>query len=348
MKLYSQNQMESIKINPLLDTLRLEKISDSEYFSQKYNGYISNSRLSLIDPSNEGTPEKFFQGLSKNGIYTDSIRLGSIVHGCALQPELFHLCDSVDLPTAKLGFVCEYLYNKYLEIPSIEAITKASDHIDYYKGKLTPNRILEVQNKYRDFWHQRVDFEASYTESKEVLYSSPKLRETAQNCLKALDSNSEIQKLLHPKNIFGEDLISENELAILLDVEVIIPDRPSFTLRLKAKLDNFTIDTFSNEICVNDIKTLGKIVSEFNTNFEKYHYYRELAIYSWLLSLCASKFYNMNNPKITSNCLVVSTIPQYYTKVYKVTKGDFNKGWQEFIYLLKLVAHYYDKGYRFS
>ena len=60
------------------------------------------------------------------------------------------------------------------------------------------------------------------------------------------------------------------------------------------------------------------------------------------------KFYNMNNPKITSNCLVVSTIPQYYTKVYKVTKGDFNKGWQEFMYLLKLVAYYYDKGYRFS
>ena len=340
--------LKEIKIIPLLDTLRLEKISDQEYFSESYNGYISNSRLSLIDPKNEGSPEKFFQGLGKNGIYSDSIRLGSMVHGCSLQPESFTICDDVDLPTAKLGFMCEYLYSKDREYPSNEDIIKASNHIDYYKGKMTENRINEVKNKYHDFWLQRVKFENSYFDSKEVLYGSQKIRETAHNCLRALDSNQKIQELLHPKDLLGNPIISENEQAILLDVEVIIPNSSPFVLRLKAKLDNYTIDIINNEICVNDIKTLGKIVSEFDVNFNKYHYYRELSIYCWLLSLCANKFYNMDNPTIKSNCLIVSTIPQYYTKVYEVTKKDFTKGWNEFMQLLKIVAYYYNKGYRFE
>ena len=52
--------MEDIKLIPLLDTLRLEKIDDSEYFSERYSGYISNSRLSKIDPNKGGSPEEFF------------------------------------------------------------------------------------------------------------------------------------------------------------------------------------------------------------------------------------------------------------------------------------------------
>ena len=55
--------MESkINFTPLLDTLRLEKIDDATYFSEQYSNYISNSRLSLINPSQGGSPEQFFRG----------------------------------------------------------------------------------------------------------------------------------------------------------------------------------------------------------------------------------------------------------------------------------------------
>ena len=56
----------------------------------------------------------------------------------------------------------------------------------------------------------------------------------------------------------------------------------------------------------------------------------------------------MNNCTVKSNCLVVSTIPSFYTKVYEVTKKDFYKGFEEFKYLLRLVAYYYNQGYRFG
>ena len=55
-------ELNDIKIVPLLDTLRLQKISDEVYFSEKYRNYVSNSRLGLINPQQDGSPEKFFEG----------------------------------------------------------------------------------------------------------------------------------------------------------------------------------------------------------------------------------------------------------------------------------------------
>ena len=54
----------------------------------------------------------------------------------------------------------------------------------------------------------------------------------------------------------------------------------------------------------------------------------------------------MEDCTIKSNCLVVSTIPDYYTKVYEVTKKDFIKGWEEFKNLLRLVAQYVSTDYK--
>ena len=70
--------LDSIKITPLLDTLRLEKIEDEEYFSKKYSNYISNSRLSLINPSQDNDPKAFFEGLSKHNKYSDALIFGRI------------------------------------------------------------------------------------------------------------------------------------------------------------------------------------------------------------------------------------------------------------------------------
>lgn len=71
--------LDSIKLTPILETLRLEKISDATYFSEKYSGYISNSRLGLLNPKQEGTPEKFFDGFKKQG-YVPAFELGKIFY----------------------------------------------------------------------------------------------------------------------------------------------------------------------------------------------------------------------------------------------------------------------------
>ncbi len=329
-----------------MDTLYLQKISDEVYFSEKYSNYISNSRLGLINPEQDNDPKAFFEGLSKHSKYSDALIFGSAVHELVLQPELFYLCFDVDRPTSKAGFMADELYNQFKgEDPTDEAIIAASDKIDYYKGKMNEKRISELRDKCENYWRTRAEYEKNLTESRTPIYLDPKSRERVQQCVHALSRNKKIQELLHPTGIL-ETPTSENELAILLDVKVEIPRYDPFILKLKAKLDNLTVDKETSTINVNDVKTIGKILSYFEDNFEKFHYHRELAIYSWLLSLCAKKFYGMDECTVKSNCLVVSTIPDYYTKVYEVTKKDLVKGWNEFKRLLTLVAGYVATEYK--
>lgn len=324
-----------IKLTPIIESLKLEKIPDSIYFSSGYSKYISNSRLGLMK---SGGPEAFFEGFKP--VYSDSLSLGSAVHEITLQSDLFTICEEVDKPTAKLGVLSDKIYDELQgEIPTSELICNVAAEIDYYHGLLTEKQIQNVLKKCMPYWLSRKQFETSYTDSRELIFLDKRTRETALNCITALKNNSHIQNILYPKNDFG-DIISENEQAILLDILVEIPElNANFILKLKSKLDNYIINPTDNEIQVNDIKTLGRILSEFSTNIERFGYNRELSFYSFLLSLVAKKYYNLDNPNIKGHYLVVSTIPQYYTKVVPMTKQMFKEGFDEFRNLLKQVAY---------
>lgn len=71
-------KLEEIKLEPLLDTLRLEKIDDNVYFTSPiYKNRISNSRLGLLNPNQDGSPEKFFAGFKQS--FNPSFALGKII-----------------------------------------------------------------------------------------------------------------------------------------------------------------------------------------------------------------------------------------------------------------------------
>lgn len=334
--------MKNIKITPILESLKLQKIDDETYFSEQYSNYVSNSRMGLIYDweTKTITPDRFFEGFKP--IYSTSLDVGNAVHGMILQPEAFNIVDSVDKPTGKMGAIVEKLFRFCIRRPATtEDIKKVAKEVDYYGGNLSDKRVEEIQTKYEDFRNAKIQHLKTRIEDGKVdLYLDPKSRETSYNCIRALENNKQIQKLLHPEPEFDgmEKPISENEQAILLDIKVEIPDTQPFILKLKAKLDNYTIDTINNTIIVNDIKTLGRIVSEMNINIEKYHYNREFAFYAFLLKLVAEKYYNVKNPIVKGNYLIVSTIPQYYTKVLPMTKKMFTEGWNEVNYLLRLIA----------
>jgi hypothetical protein len=125
-----------------------------------------------------------------------------------------------------------------------------------------------------------------------------------------------------------------------------IPDYEPKIYHLKAKLDNFSIDTEENIITVNDLKTTSRPANQFDPTF--FSYQREIAFYSWLLKLVSSKFYNLEKPAIKGNFLVVSTIPDYNTLVYPMTSKLFKSGIEEVKYLLRCVAFFNQvKGYEF-
>ena len=334
-------ELKDIKLTPLLDTLRLEKISDKVYFSEKYSNYVSNSRLGLLNPRQDGNPDKFFSGLKFTT--SQALALGSAVHELVLQPDSFELSEDVGKPTAKLGVMADELYPIFVERDvTKDDVVKASDKVDYYKGKITKDRANDVISECSNYWTKRKERELDITQDREIICLDNKSLEIVKSCVSALNSNKQVQNLLHPKGLL-QDPISENEQAILLDVKAECPNGSEFILHLKSKLDNYTIDLETNTIVVNDIKTIGKIVSEIDNNIKKFHYSREFAMYIYLLKLCAEKFYGLVNPKISANYLVVSTIPNFFTKVRPVTYGEIREGFHEFRTLLKYAA--YNIGY---
>lgn len=72
------SKMDKIEITPLIETLEFKKLDDSVYFSNKYSKYISNSRLSLLNPLQDGNPKLFFEGLGKHNKYSDALIFGRI------------------------------------------------------------------------------------------------------------------------------------------------------------------------------------------------------------------------------------------------------------------------------
>ena len=212
-------KLNEIEITPLLDTLRLEKIDDATYFSEKYSGYVSNSRLGLINPRQDGSPDLFFAGFQQSG-FNPSFMLGSAVHGFVLQPECFELAPDLGRPTAKLGAMSDELYPIFLQRNvTKEDVVKASDKVDYYKGKITTERANEVINSSTKYWEARQASEFNLSSTKETLFLDYKTREIALSCIESLQNNKYVQELLHPSGVIS-DPISENEQAILLDVQV--------------------------------------------------------------------------------------------------------------------------------
>ena len=342
MILPNNDTLSKIKITPLLETLHLEDIDDSIYFGERYFEYISNSRMGLINPAQGGTPEAYFAGLNKNAKFTTSLVFGSAVHELILQPESFYLCEDIAAPTAKVGLMADLLWGQTTEgeLPNDYQIGQAAVKVDYYKGLLTTNQLNKVKEAIKPYFKARYKFEEDSTDTRTPIYLDDSNRDRLQSVIKSLKTNKDIENLLHPQDIMGNALPSENEKTILLDIQVDIPDQQPFILKLKAKLDNYTIDTLTNTITVNDVKTTGKMCSEFNTAVLNYHYYREIAFYTWLLSLCAEKFFDMKNPTCKGNFLVVETIPSFWSTVVSMKPNWFTVGTKEFITLLKLIAFY--------
>lgn len=253
-------RLQDIKLTPLLDTLRLQKISDEIYFSSAYKDYISNSRLGLLNPHQQGSPEKFFEGFKQGG-FNQSFMLGTAVHSICLQPEYFEIADDLGKPTAKLGAIADELYNIFVQRNiTIDDLIKASDKIDYYKGKIDKKRFTEVINKCTSYWQARQKHELNLTQDKEILYLDTKSREVALACIDALNNNKQVQALLHPCNKNKE--IIEKLFSYLWENQL-LPD--DININLACIELNITV----KDVDLEDIKNGIINLMEKQLNYEK-------------------------------------------------------------------------------
>lgn len=335
--------IKDIKITPIIDSIHFTKISDEDYFSSQYGSYISNSRLGLINPDQDGTPEKFFEGFAANKIYSDSLVFGSLLHQGLLQPEYFDLCTTIDRPSGKVGHLSDVILSWNKKEYTEEDYHKAAIEVDYYHGILSEKRLAKLKEVIDPYIAARRQYDKENTD-KENMYADPSMREKYNICMSNLLNDKDIQKLLHPKGLFQDPFVS-NEQALLLDVKVSMPDKKDFIISLKSKVDNCVIDFESDTITINDLKTTSPPLDFFEQAIDRYHYYREMAMYAYLLQIYCRKTYNMEKITMKSNFLLIHTQGDYETGIYSMTPNLWEKGFKEFQDLLKLVAYYVANGY---
>lgn len=341
-----ESGIKPIQIDVQLNTAVMEDISDATYFGPKYKSYVSNSRLGLINPLQDGSPKAYFEGLSKHNKASDSLVSGSAVHGLVLQPESYVLCDSVDRPTAKLGYVadaCYMLSDHTGKMVSEAVVSKCAKQFDYYSGDV--NKFKKFLPDIANYIKQRAAYESSGNKTIEPIYLSQKQRDSVRMCVDSLLQNFEVTQLLHPADDFGTPLPTYNEHTILMDVIARFPDGDEVPLSLKSKLDNFTVDEDSGLVTVNDVKTTSRFCSDFENAFVNFHYYREFGMYAFMVTHYLKNL-GKSISSVKGNCLVVeTTTSDHKSSVYNVTPAMLARGMKEFSILLKMVAYYTKYGY---
>lgn len=319
--------------------VKILDISDNRYFSGEYSKYISNSKLSLINPEEGGSAEKYNAGLSNNKIYSNALEFGSAVHELVLQPSEFHLIENIDKPTGKPGFIADYLIQNGLSTSDDDILAGAKE-VDYFHGILSKEKIEEVRNKISDYYNH-ICSDASIDDindgSSIPIYLSSYDRYRCLQCLDSIKKNPDIQKLLYPNETFK----ILNEATFVSEINVDLPTEDgikTIELHFKGKLDNFTQD--SRKFILNDLKTTGKEITEFANSFAKYHYGRQIGLYLYFL-----KFVYPNIEEVEANILAVKTTKPFTSHVFPISLNSIQNGMKEASRLIKMVAFHEYYGY---
>ena len=266
----------------------------------------------------------------------------SAIHECTLQSESFTLGPKLKKPTAKLGAVIdkvkEYRNQNY---GIYDAIVQASKDCNYYVNQINAKLSKIIKDGFEYYWKSK-QYNDSY-----ILLSDGDW-EVCNACVENLKKNTDIQKVLHPTDMFDNFLPSFNEDALFLDV-IVTYNGHCTTLKLKMKADNWTIDEENKTLVLNDVKTTSKPCAWFMNSeygsFYHYHYYRQFALYMMMLQTYCIKEYGFNHNWTSKGHVLVVNTSEYDTRLCYVSKEQFAKGKEEYEQLLKRIGYYTINGF---
>lgn len=344
--------INNCKIELIPNSIKILNISDEEYFSEKYSNHISNSKLKLINPKEGGSPELFFSEEKQD--YNKSLEYGTALHNLILQSKEFKLLNYKDKPNAKLGIFIDNLvkYRKQ-KYKIIDAIEKASEDANYYKNKITKKLFRKSLEKGLKYYFDLYYDKLKSTDEKENIIVSCDILEQLQDSLKCYYGCKQIRNYIESDNSF-------NEQAIFSEFKVTLENNEECILPFKLKIDNYVIDEINKTITLNDLKTTSKPIDYFMGykfydelfeeykgylgSFHKMHYYRQLAIYIYILQQIYKEKYIYN-----TNIIVAGPKPDYGFALIPIQNAYIEKGILEFKELMFRVAFHtlYGKDARF-
>lgn len=343
--------IDNIKIEPLFDSVERLEMNDPEYFAMPA---ISNSQLGLLQES----PQKFLEGFKNEAKYVASFDLGSSIHQLLLEKDKYFL-SNFDKPGGKVGLIMQDVHKwmKEGDASSVDdLIQKACKIWDYYSDSLTPKRLETLKEKgipYLEFLNE--------SNKEGMIVLTDDMREKCSKCVGSIKSNKYANDLIYP-NKFG--VLSFSEDVMIMDTKATFENGEELILKLKGKIDNWSIDLETNTITLNDLKSTGKEINKFpgkwekniysnndkdmyfvEGSFQKYKYYRQMFMYGHLLRAYVSKMYGKRNWIIKVNIIAVETINPFRSMVFRVGPRWIDYGKKEYGDLIRKAAYYKKYGY---
>lgn len=359
------------KVELVPGSIQRIQMDDATYFGPEYKDYVSNSKLGLLNPAQGGSPQKFLEGFNKSEGPIMSFALGSAVHQLNLEPEIYTL-SNLNSPSGKLGEV----YEKYLEYrrkghQMEKSMVLACRDAEYYvkqivetnfSGKDRPTNLKTAIKKVLPYALAKKPKKDE--NGKTILYLPSDLHKKCVACTKSLKENKPIQKILNDGESYCEDvLVADLKVSFPLNFNDDNSEIVETIVKIKIKIDNWTINHQTKRFALNDLKTTGKPLQYFmgfekteagfmgkeqktfvKGSFHKFHYTRQMAMYGWLLDQYIKQEFGEGyyGP---ARMLVVETIGGFNSISFSVSSGDIKAGYFEFLDLIKCAAYHQVKGY---
>lgn len=332
---------------------------DIDYSKFPASDRISNSKLKLINPKEDGSVEKFLKGWDNT--YSDSLVLGTAIHALFLEAEDHTLSNYLGKPSGKCGYFIDLLYKfrkrnfklpKKERLTSEEIIQKAAEEADYYKSSFTKKRFQTTMKSGLDYYKKLYKKEF-YSKDTKVIVLPERLNDIAKKCVLSLKDNHNISVLYKSDELEEKEIL--NEFPLFVEINVTFPDETSVIIPFKGILDSVVIDHYNKTVYLNDLKTTSQDIDymmdqvledeSFNGAFGKGHYYRQFAIYAFLLQMYMDHIRLLSSYNIKCNIIAVETTGSYRAGIFPVNNAYIQEGIKEFKELLVTVAYHKVYGY---
>lgn len=283
----------------------IKKLEDEFYNKEFTYSYSSLNKL-LYDP------QLFFKWYvlnQKEDSLDQHLINGKLVHCLLLEKHNFEnnfILVDFKVPTGNNKKIIEYIWK--LNIGSNDLTTYETEILQWLKWNNLHQRLTTDESKLKKIL---TDENKKYLE---FLYKSKNKdivdQETYDKCLETADkvkSNKDIYKLL--KLDGAEDF---EQIEVFNEIKI---DGYSdfFKCNIKGIIDNLVIDYKAEKVYINDVKTSGKTLLEFQDTLEYYKYWIQMAIYYELVRIyLKNKSINFNNLKIIPTFIVIDKYQNIY------------------------------------
>jgi hypothetical protein len=266
---------------------------------------------------------------------------GKVIHCLLLEGDKFNdyfIVSPSKLPEGNGRLIVDKVYSKYADDPDIKEFKDYEKDIVDILSEINLHQALktDAQRIERVVIDQNISyFNFLKNKGNKTIVDA----ETLEYCSKSVEvfkSNSQIVELLGMGKVQTDTFKVYNEMPLEMDL-------PGFPFGLKGIVDNIVVDADNKRIYINDIKTTGKGIQNFQESVDFFNYWMQSAVYIRLVLEYFQKYID-GSWLVKFNFIVIDKNQQVYP--FEVSPASTLEWLKDLnTKLLEATYHYNNKDY---